>query len=95
MVGFKQITKHLFTYRHNCRSCRRTTAHAVSQTVTWLTFFFIPVLPIRTRRWTQCTYCGVLEQLNGQQADNLRSGLDPSEAHADATRREHRVMSGW
>ena len=73
IFGLRQVVKNIFIYSFQCDHCRRTVAHALRRAVTSLTFFFIPLLPVRTRYSSQCTYCGATRNLDGRQATKLRT----------------------
>jgi hypothetical protein len=82
IVGCKRIVESVLTYRCVCDRCGRAAAHALRRSITLLTVFFIPVLPIRRRYSTVCTYCGAVRHVSGRRATELRAptgpGRDPS-----------------
>jgi hypothetical protein len=39
--------------------------------VTWFTLFFIPVIPVSTRRSLQCTFCAAESRISKVEAERL------------------------
>lgn len=41
-----------------CANCHNPSAHALRKAVTMFTLFFIPIIPLKTRHFLECTFCG-------------------------------------
>ncbi|MEV8526110.1 MULTISPECIES: zinc-ribbon domain-containing protein [unclassified Streptomyces] len=54
-----------------CGNCGNPSAHALRKYVTKFTLFFVPLFPFSTSFRTQCTFCGLEQQITKQQADGL------------------------
>ncbi|MEV7871559.1 zinc-ribbon domain-containing protein [Streptomyces sp. NPDC088124] len=54
-----------------CGHCGNPSAHTLRKRVTKFTLFFIPLFPFSTKFATQCTFCGVEQQISKEQADQL------------------------
>ncbi|MFJ2175123.1 zinc-ribbon domain-containing protein [Streptomyces sp. NPDC087851] len=54
-----------------CGHCGNPSAHTLRKRVTKFTLFFIPLFPFSTKFATQCTFCGVDQQISKEQADQL------------------------
>lgn len=54
-----------------CGRCHNPSAHALRRRVTKFTLFFIPLFPISRKHLLQCTFCGVEQQIDKAQADQL------------------------
>ncbi|MFG2722793.1 zinc-ribbon domain-containing protein [Streptomyces sp. NPDC048416] len=54
-----------------CGNCGNPAAHAVRKYVTKFTLFFVPLFPFSTKFRTQCTFCGLQQQITKEQAEGL------------------------
>jgi hypothetical protein len=54
-----------------CGTCGNPAAHALRKAVTKFTLFFIPLFPIHTKHFTQCTFCGATHRLSKDQAQHV------------------------
>ncbi|MFF2521516.1 zinc-ribbon domain-containing protein [Streptomyces liangshanensis] len=54
-----------------CGSCGNPSAHTLRKQVTKFTLFFVPLFPFSTKYRTQCTFCGMEQRLQKEQADQL------------------------
>ncbi|CAM5564323.1 zinc-ribbon domain-containing protein [Streptomyces xanthochromogenes] len=54
-----------------CGRCGNPSAHAVRKYVTKFTLFFVPLFPLSTKFRTQCTFCGLEQQITKEQAEGL------------------------
>jgi hypothetical protein len=54
-----------------CGRCGNPAAHALRKRVMKFTLFFIPLFPISTKYFTQCTFCGAQSQVPKEQAEAL------------------------
>ncbi|MFK8908824.1 zinc-ribbon domain-containing protein [Streptomyces sp. YS-3] len=64
-----------------CGNCGNPAAHGLRKYVTKFTFFFIPLFPVSTKYRTQCTFCGLEQQIAKEQAEQLlamAAGPQPS-----------------
>ncbi|MCE6999238.1 zinc ribbon domain-containing protein [Saccharothrix sp. S26] len=55
-----------------CPRCGNQSAHPLHKAVTRFTLFFVPLIPVKTRYGTQCTFCGVTNRLSADEAARLR-----------------------
>jgi hypothetical protein len=54
-----------------CGNCGNPAAHPLKRAVTKFTLFFIPLFPISTRYFTQCTFCGCTRTVPKEEARRL------------------------
>lgn len=54
-----------------CGNCGNPAAHTLRKHVTKFTFFFIPLFPVSTKYRTQCTFCGMEQQIAKEAAEQL------------------------
>ncbi|MFF3242843.1 zinc-ribbon domain-containing protein [Streptomyces sp. NPDC002870] len=55
-----------------CGSCGNPSAHTLRKRVTKFTLFFVPLFPFSTKYATQCTFCGMEQQVTKEQAEQLQ-----------------------
>ncbi|NGN62515.1 zinc-ribbon domain-containing protein [Streptomyces sp. A7024] len=55
-----------------CGMCGNPAAHSLLKRVTKFTLFFIPLVPISTKHFTQCTFCGASSQITKEQAEQYQ-----------------------
>ncbi|WP_405443412.1 zinc ribbon domain-containing protein [Streptomyces avidinii] len=46
-----------------CRHCGYSAAHTLTKRVTKFTLFFVPLFPVSTGYATQCTFCGMQQEV--------------------------------
>ncbi|MFE6847956.1 zinc-ribbon domain-containing protein [Streptomyces sp. NPDC057686] len=56
-----------------CRHCGNPAAHAVRKYVTKFTLFFVPLFPISTKCATQCTFCGMEQEVPKEWAEQSQA----------------------
>ena len=56
-----------------CGRCGNPAAHTLRKRVTKFTLFFVPLFPFSTKFSTQCTFCGLEQQLPKEQALQLQA----------------------
>ncbi|MEU5435222.1 zinc-ribbon domain-containing protein [Streptomyces sp. NPDC020719] len=56
-----------------CGNCGNPAAHGLRKYVKKFTFFFIPLFPLSTRFRTQCTFCGLEQEITKEQAEQLQA----------------------
>ncbi|GAA1351431.1 zinc-ribbon domain-containing protein [Streptomyces beijiangensis] len=54
-----------------CGHCGNPAAHTLRKRVSKFTLFFVPLFPFSTKYTTQCTFCGMEQQITKEQADGL------------------------
>ncbi|MFD9795597.1 zinc-ribbon domain-containing protein [Streptomyces sp. NPDC059070] len=54
-----------------CQNCGNPAAHGLRKYVTKFTLFFVPLFPVSTKFRTQCTFCGLEQQIAKEQAEQL------------------------
>ncbi|WP_367129084.1 zinc-ribbon domain-containing protein [Saccharothrix sp. HUAS TT1] len=59
-----------------CPRCGNRSAHPLHRAVTKFTLFFVPLIPVKTRYTTQCTFCGLTNRLAKDQATQLLRQAD-------------------
>ncbi|MFI0717766.1 zinc-ribbon domain-containing protein [Streptomyces sp. NPDC021224] len=57
-----------------CGRCGNPAAHSLKKRVTKFTLFFVPLFPLNTKYMTQCTFCGVAQEISKEQAEQLQAG---------------------
>lgn len=70
--GYRRIIQQLVMLTLLCGNCGNPAAHALKRAVTKFTLFFIPLFPIRSRYFTQCTFCGTTRPVSKDDAARLR-----------------------
>jgi hypothetical protein len=71
IFGWKQTAKELGALFSYCGSCGQPGWQRIYQRMTWLTLFFVPVLPLRSTRALLCGTCGAQSKLTKPQAAAL------------------------
>ncbi|MEU9303917.1 zinc-ribbon domain-containing protein [Streptomyces sp. NPDC048269] len=61
-----------------CRHCGNPAAHTLTKHVAKFTLFFVPLFPFSTKYATQCTFCGMEQEVPKEWAEQ-------SQAHAAGT----------
>ncbi|BBC34513.1 uncharacterized protein SGFS_058070 [Streptomyces graminofaciens] len=56
-----------------CGHCGNPAAHTLRKRVTKFTLFFVPLFPVSTKYVTQCTFCGVEQKVDKEQAERLEA----------------------
>ncbi|MFH8802167.1 zinc-ribbon domain-containing protein [Streptomyces sp. NPDC017936] len=54
-----------------CDRCGNPAAHTLRKRVTKFTLFFVPLFPVSTKYFTQCTFCGAEQKVDREQAERL------------------------
>ncbi|WP_217439524.1 zinc-ribbon domain-containing protein, partial [Nocardia barduliensis] len=54
-----------------CGRCGNPAAHALRKLVTKFTLFFIPLFPLSTKHYSECTWCGASSPLAAPQIPGL------------------------
>ncbi|MEU8435811.1 zinc-ribbon domain-containing protein [Streptomyces sp. NPDC029216] len=65
-----------------CRHCGNPAAHTVRKQVTKFTLFFIPLFPVSTRYTTQCTFCGMEQEVPKDWAEQAEAQAQAAEVPA-------------
>ncbi|MGW2419033.1 zinc-ribbon domain-containing protein [Streptomyces sp. NPDC001709] len=67
-----------------CGHCGNPAAHTLRKRVTKFTLFFVPLFPFSTKYATQCTFCGMEQEVTKERAEQLQAqaaGAPGSEAY--------------
>lgn len=70
LIGFKVSRVLLASVQYVCEVCGVNAAHDVVKRVRRLTVFFVPVLPVGTKYFDTCSYCGRDMPLTRAQAES-------------------------
>jgi hypothetical protein len=70
--GYRRYLQQLAMLTFLCGSCGNPAAHALSRAVTKFTLFFIPLFPISSKYFTQCTFCGASRRVSKDEALQLQ-----------------------
>jgi hypothetical protein len=70
--GYKRYAQQLAILTFVCASCGNPAAHTLTRLVTKFTFFFIPLFPISSKHFTQCTFCGNSRRVAKEEAAQLQ-----------------------
>lgn len=54
-----------------CVNCGNPAAHALRKLVTKFTLFFIPLFPLSTKHYLECTWCGISSNVPAQHINDL------------------------
>ena len=71
IFGFRVSEALVTTLGYVCENCGQQAAHHLSKRVRKFTLFFIPVLPVGTKYYDTCTYCGRTIQVPKEQAESV------------------------
>ncbi|MEV6653062.1 zinc-ribbon domain-containing protein [Streptomyces sp. NPDC051219] len=71
LFGTKTYLHQLAMLTLVCGSCGNPAAHTLRKSVTKFTLFFVPLFPLSTKYRTQCTFCGLEQQVTQEQAGQL------------------------
>jgi hypothetical protein len=72
ILGFGVSDVLLGTLVYVCDRCGQNAAHEVVKRVRKFTLFFVPLFPFSTKYATQCTFCGMEQQVTKEQAEQLQ-----------------------
>ncbi|MCP3821718.1 zinc ribbon domain-containing protein [Streptomyces sp. A3M-1-3] len=81
LFGTKTYLHQLAILTLVCGSCGNPAAHTLRKRVTKFTLFFVPLFPVSTKYRTQCTFCGLEQQVTQEQAEQLVAQSDGSGGH--------------
>jgi hypothetical protein len=70
--GYKRYLQQLAMLTFLCGNCGNPAAHTLSRAVTKFTLFFIPLFPISSKYFTQCTFCGTSRRVGKEEATRLQ-----------------------
>jgi zinc-ribbon family len=70
--GYKRYLQQLAMLTFLCGNCGNPAAHALTRAVTKFTFFFIPLFPLSSKYFTQCTFCGISRRVAKEEALRLQ-----------------------
>ncbi|WP_455354213.1 zinc-ribbon domain-containing protein [Streptomyces sp. SYSU K217416] len=76
LFGTKTYLHQLAVLTLVCGSCGNPAAHTLRKRVTKFTLFFVPLFPVSTKYRTQCTFCGLEQQVTQEQAEQLVAQSD-------------------
>ncbi|MEV6601100.1 zinc-ribbon domain-containing protein [Actinoplanes sp. NPDC051346] len=72
LFGFRSRDRQIAILTLVCEVCGVTAAQALTKRTTKFTLFFIPLFPVRPgRHHLQCTHCGAVRPVTGQDAARL------------------------
>ncbi|OZM74776.1 zinc-ribbon domain-containing protein [Amycolatopsis antarctica] len=55
-----------------CGNCGNTAAQRLDRVVTKFALFFVPLFPISTKHFMQCSFCGATQRLTKEQAEQAQ-----------------------
>ncbi|MBN1780218.1 zinc-ribbon domain-containing protein [bacterium] len=59
LIGTSDLKKNLGQEPQSCMRCEKETIHRIEQVWSWLTFFFIPIIPLGKKKiMKRCNLCG-------------------------------------
>ncbi|WP_020668562.1 zinc-ribbon domain-containing protein [Amycolatopsis nigrescens] len=73
IFGFRQKVLQLAMATFLCAACGNPAAHALRRAVTKFTLFFVPLFPVNSKYFTQCTFCGATNRVTKAEAEQLRA----------------------
>ena len=76
-----------------CANCHNPSAHALRKAVTMFTLFFIPIIPLKTRHFLECTFCGAAFEVPKENVHALIGqayGVDQQDAGQQQTQQRER-----
>jgi hypothetical protein len=72
IVGIRRTTKTLGQLVYPCSCCGKSTYHSAFFVKTVLTFFFIPLIPVKKKYGIRCDVCGRMLNATGNLERQLR-----------------------
>jgi hypothetical protein len=72
IFGLRRSVAQLAMLTLVCPRCHTSCAHPLTRVVTKFSLFFVPLFPVRSEHYVQCTYCGASSRLNRDRAEDLR-----------------------
>jgi hypothetical protein len=71
IIGRRTERKQLGSFVHFCSRCGRTAPQSFTRVSPWVTFLFIPVIPLGSTTYVRCGLCGFECSVIGAWADRL------------------------
>lgn len=71
--GYRRYIQQLAMLTLLCGNCGNPAAHALKRAVTKFTLFFIPLFPISSKYFTQCTFCGATRRVPKEEVSRLQA----------------------
>lgn len=87
IFGTKLYLYQLAILTLTCRHCGNAAAHTLRKRVSKFTLFFVPLFPVSTNYATQCTFCGMEQEVPKEWAEQLQvqaAGGASGEAHGQS-----------
>ncbi|OIV36348.1 hypothetical protein BIV57_16795 [Mangrovactinospora gilvigrisea] len=78
-----------------CGNCGNPAAHSVKRRLTKFTLFFIPLFPIASSYFTQCTFCGTTSRVTKEQAQQMEVAANGEQAGAPAPQQAAPAAGGY
>lgn len=85
LFGTRTTVRQLAMLLMVCGRCGHTAAHGLRRRVTKFTLFFVPLFPIRSKYFTQCSACGVAVEQTKERAEALQATAAQQAAQAAPT----------
>lgn len=73
IVGTRPKARELRTLTMVCWKCANPAAHRLTEVRNHITLFFIPIIPLGTKRTLQCLLCGASQELSEEQTRDIVS----------------------
>ncbi|MFD9304061.1 zinc-ribbon domain-containing protein [Streptomyces sp. NPDC060048] len=73
IFGTKEYWYQLAILMLTCRYCGNPAAHTITKRVTKFTLFFVPLFPISTKYASQCTFCGMGQEVPREWAEQSQA----------------------
>ncbi|HXQ60159.1 MAG TPA: zinc-ribbon domain-containing protein [Acidimicrobiales bacterium] len=80
IFGIKRMARRLATVFGLCGHCGTPAAQVVGRRSTWFSLFFIPVIPLGTKYFSTCTFCGAVTRIDKAHATLMASSADQPQA---------------
>lgn len=68
VMGVRGRAEHLGMPRLRCPRCGQDALHRIVRSQPWFTLFFVPVLPLRSRFSSTCSFCGLTRRIDARAA---------------------------
>lgn len=72
IFGTKAYIRTLFHLTALCAVCGVATPHRVYRKVLRLSVFFVPLIPVSIKHYTECSRCGRTIKITSDESDRLR-----------------------
>jgi hypothetical protein len=70
--GSRRRVQQLMTVSMSCKNCQRSTVHNLRRAQKKFTLYFVPIAPMSTQHYLQCSLCGAASEITKDRAAELQ-----------------------